>query len=166
MKVSEAITKSGITPASSYAGVETNDDYILAIKTETSQSSPKDFVVCADHISGYPAALNPTTTDTRYIRTGTGTTKTGTQRTFSIEGERCVGDAFQDYCLGHDIKFGDGQTVIVDYVWFSLRSGKGEKGRASIIVNNDADGNAGDPAGIKIDLRAVEKPVSYTYSAT
>lgn len=165
MTVTEAITASGITPSASYTGVEQNDDYILAIQTAEAQTSPAAYVVCADHITGYAAALNPQTKDSTYIRTGTVTTKTGTQRSFSVEGERVIGDAFQDFCLGHDIKYGTGEDIVVPYVYFSIRTGKGEQGKVAIIVNNDADGSAGDPAGVKIELKAVNKPTEYTYSA-
>lgn len=165
MTVSEAITASGITPNPSFAGEVINDDFILAIKTADSQSDVKSWMVCADHITSYAASLNPKTSDNTFVRTGTVTTKTGNQRKFSISGNRVIGDAFQDYCLGHDIMYGTGSDVTVEYVYFCLRTGKGEKGNASIIVNNDADGNAGDPAGVKIDLCVSGKPADYTYSA-
>lgn len=163
MKISEAITASGITPSASYAGIEMNDDYILAIQTESVQAKVADWIVCADHIKGYPAALNPKTTDSTYIRTGAATAKSGTQRTFSIEGERVVGDAFQDFALSHKILYGTGQDVIVPYVYFSIRTGKGEKGLAALIVNEDGSGNAGEPCGVKIDLKATETPAEYDY---
>lgn len=165
MTVSETITASGITPSADFAGEIINDDFILAIKTEDTQADVKNWVVCADHITGYAASLNPKTSDNTFVRTGTATTKTGNQRKFSITGNRVIGDAFQDYCLGHKIKYGTGSDVEVEYVYFCLRTGKGEKGKAAIIVNNDADGNAGDPAGVKIDLNVSGKPAEYTYSA-
>lgn len=165
MTVSEAIAASGITPAADYKGVEMTDDYVLAIQTAETQANVGSWIVCADYVKGYPAALNPTTNDATYVRTGTASTKSGQQRSFSIEGDRCVGDAFQDFCLSHDIKYGTGQDVVVPYVWFSLRTGKGEKGTAAIIVNEDAGGNAGSNAGFKIDLKASAKPEAYTYSA-
>lgn len=166
MTVAEALTAAGITPAENYSGVEQNDDYILAIQTTSTQSKPSTYVVCADHITGYAASLNPSTSDSTFIRTGTATTKTGTQRVFTVEGERVIGDAFQDYCLSHKIKFGVGKDVETKYVYFSARTGKGEEGVVSIVVNNDADGKAGEPAGVKIDLKAVGCPKEYTYSAS
>ena len=165
MTVTEAITASGITPSENFAGEIINDDFILAIKTEDTQTDVKNWVVCADHISSYAASLNPKTSDNTFMRTGTVSTKTGNQRKFSISGNRVIGDAFQDFCLGHDIMYGTGSDVVVEYVYFCLRTGKGEKGKANIIVNNDADGNAGDAAGIKIDLNVTGKPAAYTYSA-
>ena len=35
MTVAEAITKSGITPSASYTGIETADDFVFAIQTES-----------------------------------------------------------------------------------------------------------------------------------
>ena len=58
-----------------------------------------------------------------------------------------------------------GQKVIVPYVYFSVLTGKGEKGTASIIVNSDGGGNAGENSAISIDLRSVgTKPTEYTYN--
>lgn len=165
MTVTEAIAASGITPSADFTGEVINDDFILAIKTDDSQSNVSGWIVCADHITSHAASLNPKTSDNTFIRTGTATSKTGNQRKFSITGNRVVGDAFQDFCLSHKILYGTGQDVVVEYAYFSIRTGKGEKGTAAIIVNNDADGNAGDPAGVKIDLNASGTPAEYTYAA-
>ena len=146
MTVAEAITKSGITPSASYTGIETADDFVFAIQTESTQSKETDWVVCADHVKEHSGALNATTADEAFIRTGTVTSKTGTQRTFSISGNRCVGDDFQDFALSHKIKYGTGSDVIVPYIYFSIRTGKGESGSASLIVTSDAGGAAGSPA--------------------
>jgi hypothetical protein len=82
-----------------------------------------------------------------------------------VEADRVVGDPFQDFVMSHKIVYGTGQDVVVPYVWFSIRTGKGETGQVAIIVNNDADGSAGDPAGVKLDMKAVCKPTEYTYAA-
>ena len=64
------------------------------------------------------------------------------------------------------MKYGTGNKVIVPYVYFCLLTGKGERGKASIIVNSDGSGNAGESSAIDIDLRkAGELPTEYTYSA-
>ena len=61
---------------------------------------------------------------------------------------------------------GVGQKVVVPYVYFSLLTGKGEKGTVSIIVNSDGGGNAGENSAISVDLRSVgTAPTEYTYSA-
>jgi hypothetical protein len=98
--------------------------------------------------------MNPTTTEKTYIRTGTTTTKTGNQRTFSITGDRIIGDEFQDFALSHKIKYGKGQAVMRDYIYFNLITGKGEKGLCSIIVNSDGSGEAGNSSEIDIELKS------------
>lgn len=62
---------------------------------------------------------------------------------------------------------GKSENVSADtYVYFSVLTGKGEKGTASIIVNSDGGGNAGENSAISIDLRSVGvKPTEYTYAA-
>ena len=131
MTVTEAVKLSGLTPSADYTGVETTDDFLLAVQTEASQTDVKNWVVCADHVREHSGALNASTTDNTYIRTGPVTTKGSVQRTLSIQGDRYVGDAFQDFLLSHRIAFGSGQSVVVPYLYFSLRTGKGEKGEGA-----------------------------------
>ena len=163
MTVAEAITKSGITPSASYTGIETADDFVFAIQTESTQSKETDWVVCADHVKEHSGALNATTADEAFIRTGTVTSKTGTQRTFSINGNRCVGDDFQDFALSHKIKYGTGNDVIVPYIYFSIRTGKGESGSAALIVTSDVGGAANASATFAMDVKAVGTPVEFDY---
>ena len=165
MTVSEAITKSGITPSASYTGIETADDFVLAIQTEaSSQSKESAWIVCADHVKEHSGSLNATTTSDTFIRTGPVDTKSATQRTFAVNGNRCVGDAFQDFALSHKIKYGTGNDVIVPYIYFSLRTGKGEKGTASIIVTSDVGGAAGSPATFACDVKGVGVPDELDYT--
>lgn len=164
MTVSEAITKSGITPSASYTGIETADDFVFAIQTETSQDKESAWIVCADHVKEHSGSLNPTTEDSQYIRTGNVTDKTGTQRTLAVNGDRCVGDAFQDFVLSHKIVYGTGSDVIVPYIYFSLRTGKGEKGEAVLIVNSDAGGAAGSKATFACDVKAIGTPDEFTFT--
>ena len=142
MKVSELMV--GYTPDDEFEGFATNDDWVLAVGIGET-TSEKDYTV---------------------VQQGIATSKTGTQRTFAITGDRYIGDAFQDYCFGIGIAHGVGQKVVVPYVYFSILTGKGEKGTVSIIVNSDGGGNAGENSSISIDLRSVgTAPTEYTYSA-
>lgn len=125
MTVSETITKTGITPSADYKGIEEADDFIFAIQTDkATQTEKAKWIVCADHVKEHSGALNATTTDDTFIRTGPVTTKGSVQRTLSVNGHRCVGDTFQDFVLSHAIKYGSGQNVIVPYLYFSVRTGK------------------------------------------
>ena len=83
-----------------------------------------------------------------------------------MSGDRYVGDVFQDFALGHGVKYGTGNAVIRDYVYFCVLNGKGERGKVSIIVNSDGAGNAGESAEIDIELRkAGGQPAEYVYTA-
>ena len=164
MKVSELMA--GYRPSDEFSGFATNDDWVLAVGINLEEeATEKDYTVVQMGIAGLDPQMNPVTQDKQYIRTGLSTSKTGTQRTFAITGDRYIGDAFQDYCFGLDIAHGVGQAVVVPYVYFSVLTGKGEKGQVSIIVNSDGGGNAGENSAISIDLRSVgTKPTAYSYS--
>mgnify|MGYP005969037215 CR=1 FL=1 len=164
MTVTEAVKLSGLTPSADYTGVETTDDFLLAVQTEASQTDVKNWVVCADHVREHSGALNASTSDNTYIRTGPVTTKGSVQRTLTINGDRCKGDAFQDFILGHEMIYGSGQSVILPYIYFSLRTGKGEKGEAAFIVTSDVGGSAGAIATFACDVKGIGTPAEFDYS--
>lgn len=137
---------------------------LLAVQTEASQTDVKSWVVCADHVREHSGALNASTTDNPYIRTGPVTTKGSVQRTLSIQGDRYVGDAFQDFLLSHKIAFGSGQSVVVPYVYFSLRTGKGEKGEGALILTSDVGGSAGANATFAADFKGIGTPAEFDYN--
>lgn len=169
MTVTEAVAKAkelfGIEPSAAYKGIETADDFVFAVQTDTTnQAAEGNWIVCADHVKEHSGALNVSTSDNTYIRSGTGTTKGATQRTLTINGDRCVGDAFQDFLLSHKIAFGSGQSVVVPYIYFSLRTGKGEKGIGTLILTSDKGGSAGANATFACDFKGFGTPTEYTYA--
>lgn len=165
MKLSELMASH--TPSADYEGFVTNDDFVLAVDCSADGTAEvKDYCVAQLGVTGLDANLNPITQDKTYIRAGQSTMKTGNQRAFKVSGDRYIGDAFQDYALSHAVKYGTGTAVIRKYVYFCLLNGKGEQGEASIIVNSDGTGSAGESASIDIDIKkANSAPTEYTYSA-
>lgn len=166
MKLSELMKEH--TPSVNYEGFVTNDDFVLAVDctADGSAASPADYAVVQLGVAGLDAQLNPVTQDKQYIRAGQSTTKTGTQRSFKVSGDRYVGDDFQEFALSHKVKYGTGSAVIRPYVYFCILNGKGEQGKASIIVNSDASGNAGENAGIDVEIKkAGEAPAEYVWTA-
>lgn len=164
MTVTEAVTNSGLTPSATYAGIEETDDFVFAVQTESTQTKKSDWIVCADHVREHSGALNASTSDNTYIRTGPVTTKSHAQRTLTINGDRCPGDQFQDFLLSHKMLYGTGQSVIVPYLYFSLRTGKGEVGKAAIIVTSDIGGSAGAIATFATDVKGIGTPAEFDYT--
>ena len=145
MKLSELMATH--TPSSTFEGFVTNDDFVLAIDCSADGSATvKDYAVAQLGVTGLDANLNPITQDKTYIRAGQSTMKTGNQRAFKVSGDRYIGDDFQDFALSHAVMYGTGSAVIRKYVYFCLLNGKGETGEASIIVNSDGSGSAGESA--------------------
>lgn len=166
MKLSELMA--GFTPDEDFEGWVTNDDWVFAINltpgTPTTQVS--DYGVVQMGIEGLDAQLNPITSEKTYIRAGQSTQRTGTQRSFAVTGDRYIGDEVQDYIFSHAIKYGTGNAVVTDYVYFNVLNGKGEKGQVSIIINSDGGGNAGESSAIDVEFRKIgSNPTEYTYSA-
>ena len=165
MKLSELMK--GYAPRPDYVGWVTNDDYVFAINTKTGADPTDevaDYEVVQMGIAGLDAQLNPVTQDKQYIRAGQTTMKTGTQRSFTVTGDRYIGDEAQDFCLSHKQKYGTGNGVVVDYVYFNILNGKGEKGQVSIIVNSDGSGNAGESSAVDIEFKKIgANPKEYTY---
>lgn len=168
MKLSELMAE--ITPKADYTGWVTNDDFVFAIDlTPTAETATKegDYAVVQMGIEGLDAQLNPVTQDKQYIRAGQSTLRTGTQRSFAVTGDRYIGDEAQDYIMSHKVKYGTGNAVITNYLYFNILNGKGEKGQVSIVVNSDGSGNAGESAAVDIEFKKVGNvPAEYTYTTT
>lgn len=158
----------GFKPSEDYVGWVTNDDFVFAINLNPGAATPtevEEYGVVQMGIEGLDAQLNPITVDKTYIRAGQSTQRTGTQRSFKVSGDRYIGDAVQDFLFSHDIKYGTGNKVITDYVYFNVLNGKGEKGQVSIIINSDGAGNAGESSAIDVEFKKVGSiPTEYTYS--
>lgn len=166
MKISELMD--GVALNADYTGWVTNDDYVLAINTtpDKNDTAVENYEVVQIGVAGLDSQMNPITQDKTYIRAGQSTTKTGTQRAFKVTGDRYVGDEAQDYMLSHAQKYGTGNAVVTDYIYFCMLTGKGEKGKVSVIVNSDGSGNAGESSSIDIDLKKSGSiPVEYTYTS-
>lgn len=169
MKVSEVMN--GITPSKTFEGIANTDDFILAVDitgpgSDGTPAKVADYEVVQGAVGGVDAQLSAESSDKTYIREGKSTSKTATQRTFSVTGDRKHGVPFQDFCFSHAIKFGTGAKVVRPYVFFSMLTGEGEKGEASIIVNSDGGGDAGETAAFDVDIQATKTPEAYTYTAT
>ena len=163
MKLSELMKNH--TPKTDYEGWATNDDFVLAMGITGEEAGEGDYEVVQMGVAGLDAQLNPITQDKTYIRAGQSTTKTGSQRSFAVSGDRYIGDPFQDFAFSHAVQYGVGNAVIKPYVYFCILNGKGEKGQASIIVNSDGGGNAGESSAIDIEIRkAGGNPTEYTWT--
>lgn len=168
MKLSELMANATLNP--DFTGFVTNDDFVLAVDCGETPAADfadaKEFAVVQLGVAGLDSNLNPITQDKTYIRAGQSTAKTGNQRSFSVTGDRYVGDEFQDFALSHDIKYGTGQTVVRKYVYFNIVTGKGESGDCCIIINSDGSGEAGNSAEIDIELKkSGAAPAEYSYTA-
>ena len=168
MKLSELMA--GVTVNPTFTGFVTNDDWVLAVDcgetAATDMSKANEFAVVQMGVAGLDSNLNPITQDKTYIRAGQSTAKTGNQRSFSVSGDRYIGDAFQDFALSHAIKYGTGQAVVRKYVYFNIITGKGESGDCVIIVNSDGSGEAGNSSEIDIELKkSGSQPAEYEWSA-
>lgn len=167
MTVSETLAaikaRKGIEPSADYTGPERADDFIFAFQTNAAkQAKITDWIVCQERVKEHSGALNATTEDVDYIR-ARATEKGEVQRAFTLNGNRCVGDAAQDFLLSHAVKFGSGSSVIFPYVYFSVKTGKGEKGEAAFIVTADASGAAGSAAGFACDVKGIGTPAEFDY---
>ncbi len=163
MKLSELMT--GVTPSPTYKGSVTADDMVLAINiADTPATDESDYIVVDDGVTEQSGALETQNSDKTHLRRGKVVTKTGTARSFSISGDRIVGDDFQDAVLSHTMKFGRGKTVVKDYIYFCILTGKGEKGKVSIAVEDDLAGAAGEDATFSVALSSQGEPTEYLYA--
>ena len=162
MKLSELMKN--VKPDASFSGIITADDFVLAIGFGEAKAVG-DYLVAQGGITEQSGSLEAVTSESTDLRSGTTETKTGTKRTFTVAGDRMVGDELQDALLDHDIKYGTGQTVVKPYVYFCMLTGKGEKGYLSIKIEDDPSGEVGGNAGFTAALAASGTPQKYTWAA-
>ena len=151
------------TPNSNFKGELMADDFVLAIKVSSTSDKIADYAVVQEHVEGVDSALNSETSDKQYIRGGKSSSKKSTQRSFTVTGDRFIGDEAQDYM--DKVKYKNGNDAVVPYVYFNVKNGKGEKGTVTIAVDKDGGGNSCDTAGISIKLSENGAlPEDYTYA--
>ena len=162
MTVDELMT--GLVPDGAFEGFSTADDMVLAIDFSNAAVSPGAYIAAQAGITEQSGQLAAQTQDAQYLRTGQVTVKTGTSRSFTVNGDRYNSDPFQDEILAHSMKYGTGQAVIRPYVYFNMLTGKGEQGSISIVVEDDLAGAAGENASFSAALTSTTKPVEYTFT--
>ena len=125
-----------------------------------------DYAIAGPHVEDMGATLNPTSEDKSYIAEGDSTIKTSTKRSFTVTGQRLIGDEFQDFLCSFAIKYGKGSVVQRPYVYFHAGTKKGERGVVTILVKKDGAGAASATADIEVELQSCAIPTEYTYAAT
>ena len=138
----------------------------LDCTAEGNAESPEAYDIASVHTDNYNAGIDSETDDKNYYYEGKISKKTSSQRTFQVTGDRIIGDAFQDFVCSHAVKFGKGSAVLRGYVYFCVLTGKGEKGLATIVVNNDGNGESGASGEIDVEIKSQGEPEEYTYSAS
>lgn len=164
-KLSEFMGSRSPNPAYKAATADTTDAYVLAVNLSEA-TDPNEYIVANEGITEHSGSLNPQTSDTQYLHTGLRSSKTGNQRQFALAGDRFSGDEFQDAVLAHGMKYGLGNTIVRDYVYFNALTGLGEKGKIAIMVEDDTAGAAGENATFSATLYAQGIPDEYTYTPT
>lgn len=150
------------TPNPEYKGEAMADDYVLAIKVSSTSVKIADYAVVQEHTEGVDSSLNSENNEKQYIRSGKSSSKKSTQRTFKVTADRYIGDEAQDYM--DSVKYKNGAGAVTDYVYFSVLTGKGEKGKVTIAVDKDGGGNAGYNAGFSATLsKNGALPEDYTW---
>lgn len=161
--LSEIMETRSPNPAYKALIADTTTAYLLAVNLADA-AHPDGYIVAYEGITEQSGSLNPETTEAKYLHTGTRSAKTGNQRQFSVAGDRFTGgDAFQDAILAHGMKYGLGNTIVRDYVYFNALTGLGEKGKIAIMVEEDVGGGAGENATWSASLNGQGIPEEYTY---
>lgn len=163
MTITDFMASRSPNPAYEALVADTSDAWVLAVNLE-SAADPTGYLVADEGISEQTATLDAQTVDTEYVHSGKRSVKVGTTRQFALKGDSFSGNDFQDAILDHAMKYGVGNAIIRDYVWFNSLTGKGEKGKISIVVTEDGGGAAGANSTFSATLNAQGVPEEYTYA--
>lgn len=148
-----------------FSGFVTTDNMVLAVDISAEQNADvDDYAVAHMGFTSRSSSLNPEEKTTSYYYHGKSTMKTGNQRTIDWEAERYVGDEFQDFAVSHEMKYAKGQKSIVNYTYFNVLTGCGEKGKGTLIISNDGSGAPEENLIISGSIKkSGEEPVQFTY---
>lgn len=157
----------GVTLDPGFEGFVTTDNMVLAVDISEKQNAEvDDYAVAQLGLKSTSGSLNPEKKTNAYIRGGKSTTKTGNQRTIGFDADRYKGDPFQDFVLSHEMKYAVGQKAVVNYVYFDMLTGEGEKGKATLLIDTDASGNAEENLGVSGSLeKSGAAPVKFVYES-
>ena len=164
MTITEYMTK---VTAAAATGEYVGRDMVLGLDcsaTTTASAQPGSFTYVGAHVEDYGAQLEPKTEDKSYVYEGDSTVKTSTQRVFTVAGQAYISDDFMDFIRSFGVKFGRGSAVQRRYVYFHSGTGKGETGTVTIIVNNDGNGGASDPADVEVELKSCGPVTEFIWS--
>ena len=164
MTVKELLKAIGVTPSADYHGEVRTNMQVLAVRI-AEETDPLDFAVTLPHMENLGASIKAETEETDYLWEGRVTTRYAPRRTFSLQGKRLVGDAFQDWACSHAVKFGTGGEIETDYIYLDLLTGEGETGRLSIGVAEDGSGAADTPGTFAAEAWSLGTPSPYHYEA-
>ncbi len=138
----EKYTSSGST--------ECGGDMVFAVNTGKGSSVDMYTVMLTDS-SDFSAKLVSDIRKKKYAVGGVHHIRKSVSRKFSAVIGRCGGEA-ADFLLKADILAGTGSAVTADYVYFSAKSGRGERGKVTVDVISDLGGGVGDIGEIYADF--------------
>ncbi len=149
-----------------FKGFVTTDQMIAAADVSESQNADVDDYAIIGYGGGTDrkSSLNPEEKSNSYYYKGKSTTKTGNQRTVDFTEDRFIGDEFQDFAMSHEIKYAKGQKAVVNYVYFNMLTGLGEKGKGSLIISDDGSGAPMENLSISGSIKKCDAdPEEFTY---
>lgn len=149
------------------SGEQQADDYVLAVDCTESgtEDEPGNYSIATVHTENLGAAVSANTTDKNYLYEGATTLRSSPRRNFTVAGQRYEGDDFQDFVLGHGVKFGVGSKVNRHYVYINANTKEGESGMLTINVTNDGGAASGNAADFSVSMASVGAPDEYSYVA-
>lgn len=154
------------TPDRTRTGFPAADEWVLAVDISGGKAAPGDYETVRTGIRRIEAVLSSAVGKKQFVRSEQAAIKTGVRRVFSIRGDRCIGDTFQDWALSMPVCFGLGESVVVPYVYFCLRTGEGEQGEVTVLVRRDSGSGTDEEDGFFLSLYQAEgAPVPFTWNA-
>ena len=163
MKLSQLMK--GITPNPDYIGVDIADNTVVAINpSKQGVSTFDEFIVFRQAVTEISPTFESQTTETTYYGTGTNVTKTGTNFSISVTGDRYMGDEAQDLIFDLDNIQAIGADAIYELVCFNINTGKGYAGTFTAAQEQNSGGSAGENAPATVTFNKIAmNPVKFDY---
>lgn len=139
-------------------GFSLGNDFVLALGKNDKDENVSQYTVLSDSCSEIKASVISDVALRKYVVSGGSFHRQTAVRKFTVTMYRRRNDPVFELLCGVPALFATEHTDIYNYVFFDAVTGKGEKGKVTADVFCDAQGSAGLPAVLSVDLYGCGTP--------
>lgn len=139
-------------------------EWVMQLDLRQENDVEPDWLALLEGFTTLGEARNDTTSEYNYL-SGFGAQETGvdgTNRTFSVTGDRVYGDPLHEWMFSFDTQWNIAQRTKA-YRYFNIVTGEGEQGNATLSFSTTAGGANGERATFAVTISVNGSPAQYSH---